>query len=270
MIDIWNTLLFYPLLNVLMWLHQLTGNFGWAVILLTVGLRAVMTPLVWSSMKTMKKQQELNPEIAKLKEKFKNDKQGLMTAQAELYKQHGLNPAAGCLPQILQIVVLIALFNAFNLVLHTPAAELVAKLNPLLYPFNQLAANTQISTWFFGIDLIKPNLIHVPGLAFGLPGVLVILSALVQFLSSKMMMPEVKLEKKIAKVTEEKTDDIMAASSEQMLYMFPLMTLIFGYQFPGGLVLYWFIFSLVSGIQQYFATGWGGLTPWLRRLNLVK
>lgn len=263
MINIWNTLLFYPLLNVLMWLHQLTGNFGWAVILLTVGLRAVMTPLVWSSMKTMKKQQELNPEIAKLKEKFKNDKQGLMTAQAELYKQHGLNPAAGCLPQILQIIVLIALFNAFNLVLHTPAAELVAKLNPLLYPFNQLAANTQISTWFFGIDLIKPNLIHIPGLAFGLPGVLVILSALVQFLSSKMMMPEVVIKKK-------DDEDIMAASQGQMLYMFPLMTLIFGYQFPGGLVLYWFIFSLVSGIQQYFATGWGGLSPWLARFHLVK
>lgn len=263
MINIWNTLLFYPLLNALIWLHQLTGNFGWAVILLTVGLRVIMTPMVWSSMKTMKKQQELNPEIAKLKEKFKDDKKGLMTAQADLYKEHGLNPAAGCLPQILQIVVLIALFNAFNLVLHTPAAELVAKLNPLLYPFNQLAANTQISTWFFGIDLIKPNLIHIPGLAFGLPGVLVILSAVVQFLSSKMMMPEVKVVKK-------DDDDVMAASQEQMLYMFPFMTLIFGYQFPGGLVLYWFVFSLVSGIQQYLATGWGGLSPWIARLHLLK
>lgn len=263
MINIWNTLLFYPLLNALVWLYQLTGNFGWAIILLTVGLRAVMTPMVWSSMKTMKKQQELNPEIAKLKGKFKDDKQGLMTAQAELYKQHGLNPAAGCLPQILQIVVLIALFNAFNLVLHTPAAELVAKLNPLLYPFNQLAANTQISTWFFGIDMIKPNLINIPGLPFAVPGLLVILSAVVQFLSSKMMMPEEKIVKK-------DDDDIMSASQEQMLYMFPLMTLIFGYQFPGGLVLYWFVFSLVSGIQQYFATGWGGLSPWLRRLNLLK
>jgi YidC/Oxa1 family membrane protein insertase len=213
-------------------------------------------------MKDMKKQQELNPEIAKLKEKFKDDKQGLMTAQAELYKQHGLNPAAGCLPQILPIVILIALSNAFNLILHTPVSELVAKLNPLLYPFNQLTANTQISTWFFGIDLIKPDLISVPGLSFGLPGVLVILSALVQFLSSKMMMPVV--------VVEKKDDDLMAASQEQMLYMFPFMTLIFGYQFPGGLVLYWFIFSLVSGLQQYFATGWGGLTPWLVRLGLLK
>lgn len=270
MINIWNTLLFYPLLNALIWLHQITGNFGWAVILLTVGLRAVMTPVVWSSMKNMKKQQELNPEIAKLKEKFKDDKQGLMTAQADLYKKHGLNPVSGCLPQVLQIVVLIALFNAFNLVLHTPVAELVAKLNPMLYPFNQLAVNAQISTWFFGIDLIKPNLVNIPGLPFAVPGILVILSALVQFLSSKMMMPEVKLEKKLAKVTEEKTDDIMAASSEQMLYMFPFMTLIFGYQFPAGLVLYWFVFSLVSGVQQYLATGWGGLTPWLRRLGLLK
>src|SRR3989344_9462629 len=162
MIEIWNTALFYPLLNLLIWFYKLTGNFGWAVIMLTVGLRAIMTPMVWNSMKAMKKQQELAPELAKLKIEFKDKKQELMTAQAELYKKNGINPASGCLPQILQIVVLIALFNAFNLVLHTPAAELVTKLNPLLYAFNQLSANTQISTWFFGFNLIKPDLFYIP------------------------------------------------------------------------------------------------------------
>ena len=72
MIEIWNTALFYPLLNLLMWLYKLTGNFGWAVITLTVGLRAIMTPLVWNSMKAMKKQQELAPELAKLKIEYKD------------------------------------------------------------------------------------------------------------------------------------------------------------------------------------------------------
>lgn len=266
MIEIWNTALYFPILNLLIWFYKLTGNLGWAVIMLTVGLRAAMTPLVWNSMKAMKKQQELAPELAKLKIEFKDKKQELMTAQAELYKKNGINPASGCLPQILQILVLIALFNAFNLVLKSPISDVISKL----YPFNQLAISTTISTWFYNINLVKPDLINIPGLKFGLPGVLVILAALVQFLSSKMMMPEVQAIKKFAKETEEKTDDIMASTQEQMIYMFPLMTIVFGYQFPAGLVLYWFVFSLVSGIQQYYATGWGGLTPWIKRLGLLK
>ncbi len=262
MIEIWNTALFYPLLNLLMWLYKLTGNFGWAVITLTVGLRAIMTPLVWNSMKAMKKQQELAPELAKLKIEYKDKKQELMTAQAELYKKNGINPASGCLPQILQIVVLIALFNAFNMVLNTPPAEIVAKLNPTLYSFNKLAENTQISPWFYSINMVKPDLINIPGIKFALPGVLVLLSALIQFLSSKMMMAE--------NPTKADPDDVMASTSEQMIYMFPIMTIIFAYQFPAGLVLYWTVFSLVSGVQQYFATGWGGLTPWIKRLGLLK
>ena len=252
MIELWNTALFYPLLNLLIWFYKLTGNFGWAVIMLTVGLRAVMTPMVWNSMKAMKKQQELAPELAKLKIEFKDKKQELMTAQAELYKKNGINPASGCLPQILQIVVLIALFNAFNLVLNSPIADVISKL----YSFNQLPINTTLSTWFYGINLLKPDLIHIPGISFGLPGVMVLLSAVIQFLSSKMMMAE--------KTIKADPDDIMASSQEQMIYMFPLMTIVFGYQFPAGLVLYWFVFSLVSGIQQYYATGWGGLTPWIK------
>lgn len=258
MIEIWNTALFYPLLNLLVWLYKLTGNFGWAVISLTVALRALMTPLVWNSMKAMKKQQELAPELAKLKLEYKDKKQELMTAQAELYKKNGINPASGCLPQILQIVVLIALFNAFNLVLKSPTSEVVSKL----YSFNQLPANTTISTWFYNVNLVKPDLINIPGIKFSLPGLIVLLAALVQFLSSKMMMAE--------NPTKADPDDVMASTSEQMIYMFPIMTIIFAYQFPAGLVLYWLVFSLVSGIQQYFATGWGGLTPWIKRLGLLK
>ena len=76
------------------------------------------------------------------------------------------------------------------------------------------------------------------------------------------MMPENK--------TKVDPNDAMAASQEQMVYMFPLMTILFGAQFPSGLVLYWFVFSLLSMIQQYFVSGWGGLSPWLKRLGMLK
>jgi YidC/Oxa1 family membrane protein insertase len=243
---LWNTLLFYPLLNLLVGLTKLTGNLGWSIVALTVGLRLAMTPLVLPSLRSGKKMQELAPELNKLKEKYKDDKQGLMTAQAALYKQHGLNPAAGCLPQIIQIVVLIALFNAFNSVLRNTGQPLIEHLNPLLYPFNQLPADFQLSTKFFYLDLAKPDVFRIPGIPLPLPGLFLILSAAVQFLSSKMMVPSVKKEEKIAKATSDSTDDVMAQTQEQMLYMFPLMTLIFGFQFPAGLVIYWLVFALVS------------------------
>lgn len=262
MLDLWNNLLFWPLLNGLVFFYKITGNFGWAIIALTSVLRLITTPLVFTSLKASKKMQDLAPDLAILKEKHKDDKQALMTAQSELYKKNGLNPAAGCLPQIFQIVILIALFNAFNTILSTPPTEILAKINPLLYSSNKLDQGTVLSTQFFSWNLIHPDIYKIPGLPIPLPGFLLLVSAIVQFLSSKMMMPEKKIQ------TDK--DDAMAASQEQMVYMFPLMTLLFGAQFPSGLVLYWLVFSALSMVQQYFVSGWGGLSSWLKRLGMVK
>jgi YidC/Oxa1 family membrane protein insertase len=214
--------------------------------------------------------QELAPELEKLKQKFKDDKQGLVTAQAELYKQHGLNPASGCLPQVVQIVILIGLYNAFNSVLSYTGTDLVSHLNSFLYTFNQLPKDFVFSTKFFFLDLIKPDLIHIPGLPFALPGIFAILSSVSQFLSSKMMMPEVKKELKVAEKTPQSDDDMLMATQQQMLYIFPFMSLVLAYQFPSGLVIYWLIFSLASMVQQYLITGPGGLAPWLNRLSRAK
>lgn len=270
MSNLWQTLFFLPILNALIALDRLTGNLGWSIVLLTVLLRFIMTPLILPGLRISKKMQELQPELNKLKEKYKDDKQGLALAQAELYKQHGANPAAGCLPQVLQLVVLIALYNALNSVLQTKAAQLISHLNPLLYSFNQLPADYHLSTNFFYLNLVKPDVFHLPGFPVPLPGLFLILAAAVQFLSSKMMSPVVAAEQKVAQKTSSDTDDAMVQMQQQMLYMFPLMTIIFGFQFPSGLVLYWVVFSLVSMVQQYYAAGWGGLAPWLKRFHLVK
>ena len=270
MIELWNTLLFHPLVNALIFLARYTGDLGWSIIWLTVGLRLVMTPLVIPSLKSGKKMAELAPELEKLKIQYKDDKKGLATAQAELYKKHGFNPAAGCLPQIVQILVLISLFNAFNSFLRPNGHDLVTKLNPLLYSNNQLPADFKLSTHFYNLELSKPDVIKVSGLPLPIPGIFLLLTGVIQFLSSKMMLPAVKKLEKQAEKTEGQTDDMMAATQQQMLYMFPVMTIIFGYQFPSGLVLYWLVFSLVSMVQQYMVTGWGGLTPWLGKLGVVK
>jgi YidC/Oxa1 family membrane protein insertase len=270
MIQIWNTLLLHPFINLLIAVDKFTGSLGWSIIIITIGLRLLMTPLVLPSLRLSKKMQELAPELAKLKIQFKDDKTGLLTAQTKLYKDHGANPASGCLPQIIQLVILIALYSAFNTVLATGTTSIIPHLNTLLYPFNQLPLDFNFSTQFTYLNLNKPDVFKIPGLSFPLPGLFLILSAIVQLLSSKMMAPVINKEKQIAKQTSESMDDAMVSAQEQMLYLFPIMTLVIGFSFPSGLVLYWFVFSLVSMYQQYTVSGWGGLRPWLKRINLLK
>jgi YidC/Oxa1 family membrane protein insertase len=270
MVSIWHTILYQPFVNALIFFYQiLFENLGWAILALTVIIRGVLIPLTLPSMKAAQKMKELAPEIAKLKKKYENDKQGLAKAQMELYKQHGANPAAGCLPQIVQLIILIALYQAFINVLRSDG-NVVEKLNQVLYPALKLGEETIVNTHFFWLDLAKPDLFHLPGLSFALPGFFLILAALIQFLSSKMMQPVVTQAQKDAAKTEGKTDDMATAMQSQMLYLFPLMTIFIGYSFPSGLILYWFVFSLFTAIQQYFISGWGGLSPWINKAKIWK
>ncbi len=268
--NIFQVFLVNPLINALVFLVLLTGNLGLAIILLTIVLRLLMTPLIIPGLKITKRMAELAPDLADLKIKHKSDKQALMVAQSALYKQHGINPAAGCLPQIIQLVVLIGLFNALNTLLQGNSTDLVSTLNQVLYSFNQLPANFNLSANFTYLNLLKPDTIQIPGLPIPLPGIFLLLSAATQFLSAKMMSPVVAKEKQIAEKSESTTDDAMVAAQQQMIVLFPLMTIVFGYQFPSGLVLYWFVFSAIAMVQQYSVSGWGGLTPWLKKLNLLK
>lgn len=265
----WNTLLYQPLINALVFLNQLFGNFGLAVVALTIIIRLILIPLTMPSLKAATKMKEIAPELEALKKKYENDKQKLAQAQMALYKQHGINPAAGCLPQIVQIVILIALYQAFNQVL-TTSNETIGKLGELIYPFLKLPVDAVINTRFLYLDLTKPDVFRLTSIPFPLPGVFLILAAFTQLISSKMMQPAVAASQQLAKKTEEKQDDMAAVMQSQMLYLFPLMTIFIGFSFPSALVLYWFIFSLSTAIQQYFVSGWGGLEPWLQKINLRK
>ncbi len=249
---IWNSLLYQPLVNALVGFYGLIGNMGWAIIGLTIVIRTALIPLTVPSLKTAQKMKELAPKLEKLKKKHKNNRTALAQAQMELYKKHGANPLAGCFPQLVQIIILIALFQAFSQVLR-PNGDVISKLNEILYPFLKLPQETIINVKFFYLDLTKPDMITLPSkiLFFEkIPGIFLIAAAATQFLSSKLMMPAAKKEEQLAKKTKEKADDMAAMMQEQMLYLMPLMTLLIGFSFPSGLVLYWLTFSLFMLVQQ--------------------
>lgn len=264
MTEIWHLFLFQPLVSALVVFLKIFGNLGVAIIALTILLRTILIPLTIPSMKAQKKMAELAPQIAKLKEKHKNDKEKFTKAQMELYRQAGANPMAGCLPLIVQFVILIALYQAFIQVLRADGAAVVAKINETVYPFLRLSAETKIDLSFLYFNLAKPDVIQLAGLP--IPGLFLILAAVTQFLSAKMMSPAVQTAQQQAEKTKEKADDLMASMQSQMIYLFPLMTIFIGYSFPSGLILYWFIFSAFQLIQQYFFSGFGGLSPWVEKL----
>ncbi len=252
----WNTLFFQPLVNALIFFYQFLGqNLGLAIIGLTVAIRGALNPLTLPSLKSAQKLRTLQPQLEKIKAKHGKDRQALAKAQLELYKQHGVNPAAGCLPQIVQIVVLIALFQAFNQVLQANG-DIVENLNQILYTPLKLASDTVINSKFLYLDLTQPDVFNISPIKLGpitldrLPGPILIASAIVQFFSSKMMLPATKASEARAQKTKGQADDIAASMQEQMLYLFPVMTLFIGLRFPSGLVLYWLTFSVFMVFQQ--------------------
>lgn len=242
----WRTFLYQPLVNGLIAAYGLFDNLGWAIINLTMVIRILLLPLTLPALKAAQKMKLLSPKLAKLKEKYKGNKQKLAEAQMDLYRSAGVKPLAGLLPQVVQIAILIALFQAFRQVLGGNGS--IDGLNELLYPFLKFPAETKLNLGFFYLNLTEPDLIRIAGRNF--PGIFLILSALTQFLAAKVMMPVSKKQEQISKKTTEKTDDFAAAMQTQSLYIFPVMTIFIGFTFPSGLVLYWLVFSLFNLVQQ--------------------
>ena len=268
--NIFTTLLIQPLANGLVIFYRLLGqNMGLAIIGFSLGLRLLLNPLTKPYMESMKRMKEFEPHLAKLKKKYKNDKKKLLAAQTELYKQKGINPGAGCLPYLLQIVVLIALFSVFNKALINDGGG-IEKFNELLYSGLKFNPGEILNTKFLYLDVTKPDVFRFAGLPFPIPGPIIFLAAFFQLVSSKMMTPYTEIEEKVAKKTSGQTDDLQVSMQKSMAFTFPLFTLIFGMGFPSGLALYWLLFSLWQVWQQYNTSGWGGITPWIKKLNLLK
>jgi len=247
------TILIQPLTNLLVIFNNWFGSLGWAIIVSTILVRVSLIPLILPQLRSGEAMKKLAPQIKKLKEKHKNSKEKLAKAQMALYKKEGINPAAGCLPTILQMAILIALFQVFQKVLSSQDQTAV---QALLYKGVSLPSNG-INFSFLYLNLPKPDLlsdclrsINFGSLKNNIPGMFLILSAVFQFLTAKLTQPQVQEAEKLAEKTANKSDDMTVMMQKQMLYMMPLMTLLIGLKLPSGVTLYWFVFSLTGLIQQ--------------------
>lgn len=253
----WNILFVNPIINLLVafyklfeWLH-IPGPLGFAVIALTIIIRLILYPLMAAQMKSAKKMQQLKPHLDALSARHKEDKKALQQAQLDLYKQHGVNPAAGCLPLLIQMPVLIALYNVFYQVLQNGnITKLISDLNAVLYfPILRL---TTLDLTFFGSNLgVKPSEWQTHGWWLLL---IPVITAGLQWWQSKLMLPAQSSDKKNLKAEDGKLkaapEDTAAEMQKQMAMITPVMFGVFAYQFPLGLALYWNVFGLFGIMQQ--------------------
>ena len=177
------------------------GNFGISIIVVTILIKILLLPLTLKQDKSMKEMKKLQPELEKIKQKYANDKQMLNIKTMELYREHKVNPLGGCLPILIQLPILFALFGVLR---------------------NGIIPKDSSFLW---LKLSVPDPFYV----------LPVLNGAVSFFQQKLMgsadsNPQMK----------------------NMMYIFPIMMIMFSLKMPSGLQLYWLTSSILAVVQQYF------------------
>jgi len=230
MLYLYNIILFQPVYNALIFFYNLIPwhDLGVSILILTILLKIILYPLSAKALKSQRALQSLEPKMKALQAQYKDDKQGLAKATMELYKQEKVSPFSSCLPLLIQLPFLIAIYQAMRTVVANKGFE-------MLYPF--VSNPGTINAMSFGfLDLSKPNII------------LAILAGGAQFLQTKML-PTSQPPK--AAGAGAKDEGQMAMINKQMMYMMPLFTVFIGASLPAGLTLYWFFTTLLTMGQQY-------------------
>ena len=227
MIEFFNTILVQPLFNLLIFFYNLVpGNdLGVAIILLTLVIKLLLYTLSRQSIKSQKALQELQPKMEALKKQYKNDKEKLAKEMMALYKTEKVNPLSSCLPLLIQLPFLIAVFHVFRTGVDSASLEMLYSFVPNPGSLNPVS---------FGIiNLAQPNLI------------LAVLTGAAQFWQSKML-----ITKRPPKVPGAKDEDMMALMNKQMVYFMPIITVVIGAGLPAGLILYWLVMTILTALQQ--------------------
>jgi YidC/Oxa1 family membrane protein insertase len=221
--------------NALVFLYdQLAGlgvaSWGVAIIAFTIIVKTLTLPLTLKSVYSMKRMQELQPRLQALQKQHKSDKEKLMQEQMALYKEHGVNPVAGCLPMLVQMPIWIALYWALFQLAGTPEAGGHPEFGK---PFLWIA------------NLGQPEFLP-ENFPSQLP-ILAVLTGVTQWITTKM--------------AQQPSTDPQQQTMNQVMQIMPVMFIFFSLSVPAGLVLYWVASNLYQMVQQYFITGWGMLIP---------
>ena len=252
---------------ILLWLTSVSGSLGNAIVLFSILLKAALLPVSISSQKQMDKMKKVQPHLNDLKKKHKDDPKAFQQAQIELLKEHQVNPVGGCIPQLVQLGVLIVLYQVF------------------IHVFSSGEINGQtISMTYLWFDLSKPDPTYLLPIFTGVLQMVLSLmmmspSVLAESLTTSSSNAAGKKSKKnnsveVLKQIPEKSGDMADFSSsmqKQMVFILPFMTT-FSFIFlklPSGLALYWTVTSVFSIVQQQYISGSGALPEYWQKAKAV-
>jgi YidC/Oxa1 family membrane protein insertase len=289
---------FLPLFNLLVFLYQIPFfDFALAIIVFTIVIRTILAPLFVRQIRSQKEMQRMQPLIREVQRKHKGNRQKVSEETMALYKEHGVNPAAGCLPVILQLPILFALYQAL-----IRASGVIQGFRPdggNQASFDTLQAQNLVSAvpghtdWYaiavdgacnlpefsqlpqflpLNCQLIDPVKLTQPvdttigwllGLDLAQIDTVFALPLFGGFALSLLAVIAAILQFVQVKMTSPRpnSEDPTSSMTSTMTYTFPLLTIVWGGIFPSGLILYWIVYTAYLVIQQFLIMGWGNLFP---------
>ena len=250
MLNLWNLIILNPMLNGLVALSSLfprAVGFGMAIIILTVVVRLILTPLTLRQLNSTKALQAMQPKIQELQKKYAKNKQKLQQEMMKVYKEAGVNPLGCIWPMLIQFPVWIALYQSIMRALAT-APENLLDLSRHLYSWQIVNQTIPLNSRFLWLDLGRPDSTLI----------LAVLVGGTMWVQQKM-------------TTAPSSDPKQQSQSSMMLLMMPLMFGVFVLMFPSGLALFWLVSNVIGIVTQYFiGGGWGYLRSSTARQSVPK
>ncbi len=224
---IWQAIFYQPLYNLLVALYNLVGgDMGLAIVALTVLIKLVLFPLSQKTLHSQRALQELQPKVDELKAKYKDQREKLGQELMALYQKEKVSPLSSCLPLLVQMPFLFAMYQVFR-------SGLASESLDLLYGF--ISRPESLNHTLFG--LLDLSVRNIP---------LAVLAGLAMFWQSRMLMTK----RPPMPVSGSQDENLTAIMNKQVMYVMPAMTVVFGFTLPGGLMLYWLTNTLLTIIQQ--------------------
>lgn len=231
--EFFHAILYVPIFNLLVFLYDILpgADIGFAIIALTIIIKLVLWPFMSQSLRSQKAMQELQPKIEELKTRHGEDREALAKAMMTLYQEEKVNPLASCLPLLVQLPIMIALYRVL---LGGFGAERLVELYPFISNPGEIG---HVFLWV--IDLSSPSFY------------LAILAGYFQFMQTRMLISKRPPKSVVGK--KGALDETMLASMNKSMLMFmPAITVVFGATLPAGLTLYWVTVNIISILQQQF------------------
>jgi YidC/Oxa1 family membrane protein insertase len=225
---LWEQYMVQPLAQGLTLLAGLTGSYGWAIVLFTIIVKLVLLPLSIKQQQSMRRLQELQPQLQALQKKYAKDKEKLAQEQMRLYREARVNPAGGCLPLLIQMPILIGIWQAIT------------------YLQNHQGFNGGF-LWLPSLALSEHAM-----WSQGVWPILTVLNILTQWVMQRMMTTP--------------TQDPQQQMMQTIMQLMPIYIGWLAFSFPAALALYWLVSNIFGIVQQFIFTGWGTLLPSYVRL----